>query len=96
MEDSLFDDIQAYLTAPKEEGVLTPEQYQQVLVALATARGEKGFTEDEAVAVIRWAERQVVGHTLLELVLKGVALIDDPTGTFEDPTFQAIEGIELT
>jgi hypothetical protein len=53
-------------------------------MSLAEHRLDEGFTEDEAIALVRWAERQVLGHTLLQLLLKGYIWVDDPSGNFGD------------
>lgn len=85
MNDNLFQDIEEFLRNPENSPrLITEEQIQLLILSLAEHRLEEGFTEDEAVALVRWAERQVLGHTLLELLLKGYIWVDDPTGKFGD------------
>lgn len=93
MDDNLFKSIESFLANPDEDkgekGVFdSPDDITTLIYAFATARGDKGFTEEETVKLIRWAELQIVGYELLQLVLQGLALIDDPTGEFQDPTFE--------
>ena len=93
MDDKLFESIEGFLANPDrdiddEKGVFErKEDITTLIEAFAVARGEKGFTEEETVKLVRWAESMIIGYTLLGLVLDGLALIDDPEGTFEDPVF---------
>lgn len=97
MDDKLFKSIESFINNPDndmgdEKGVFEKkEDISTLILAFATARGEKGFSEEEAVKLIRWAEQAIVSYSLLTLVLDGYALIDDPDGTFEDPTFSLAE-----
>lgn len=59
-----------------EPSALSDEDCEQLLLAFAAARGEKGITKHEGQRVIRWAEQAVTDYTLLQLVLSGKALVD--------------------
>ena len=89
MEDKLFDDITSFLknpdVGPDEGKLLSSEEVQTIILSLATKRGEEGFTEDEAVNLIRWCEIQLAGEALVQLLLGGYIYLDDPTGKFEEP-----------
>jgi hypothetical protein len=97
--DNLFEDIQKYLSNPSEfhEGVLTSEEIETLILALAVKRGNDGFTEEEAVNFIRWAERQRIGESLLGLLLKGYIWIDDAEGIFGEEVIIGLTdlGLEL-
>lgn len=90
MEDSLFTDISDFLKDPDvdvddEYKLMSPEEYQAIIISLAQARGETGFTEDETVNLVRWCEQQLMGASVVGLLLKGIVYIDDPTGEFKEP-----------
>ncbi len=90
MADKLFDDIEAFLRTNGDDhegtGVFEPEEYEAIIMAFATSRGQEGFTEDEMMKVIRWCEHQVIGFNIVQLLLKGLVLInlkdDDPEPVF--------------
>jgi hypothetical protein len=86
MNDNIFEDIEKFLRETKNDAaaILSEEQIQFLILMLATHREDKGFTEEEAVNLIRWAERQLVGKSVLDLVLKGLVWIDDKEGKFKD------------
>lgn len=88
MEDKLFDDISTFLKNPEaeEEGkLLSAEEIQTIILSLAAVRGDKGFSEEEVVKLIRWCELQLTGEAIVELLLEGYIYLDDPTGEFEEP-----------
>lgn len=79
MEDTLFEDIQEFLKTPEpldefDGKLITEAELDAVLMAFIEHRGE--VTEEEAVAVVRWAENAVLNHTLLQLILRGEIKID--------------------
>ena len=95
MSDDLFGDIEAFINAPKEhrEPLFTHEEYQHLIYSFASSREDKGFTEDEAVDLLEWCDSIRLRATLLELVLKGLALIGWENG---EPTFRISPlGIEV-
>lgn len=57
--------------------LFTEDEYQSLIMALANGRGEKGFTEAEAVKLSKWAWRIRFDHGLLGLILKGKVLVID-------------------
>lgn len=69
---------------------LTGAEVEIILESFITNRGPVGYTEDEAVSVVRWAEAARVNLALLNLVLEGVIDIGWKTDTNE-PTFRANE-----
>lgn len=87
MEDNLFEDIEKYLSSPKEKikpefQLLTDEEVDYAIVALVTNRGDEGATEDELVNFIKWLEMARLNNALANLFFKGLIKIDDATGTF--------------
>jgi hypothetical protein len=56
-------------------GLLDEQMALRLLVALGLGAGEEGFTGDEYLAVLRWANDAVIAHTTLELVLKGICTV---------------------
>lgn len=96
--DEVFAELQQILdgqptSGPEEEKprMLTDMDIQTIILALAEARGDEGFTEDEVVAAVRWAEMATISWSFLKLLLRGLVTIDDPTGTFKDPEFSLSE-----
>lgn len=68
----LFDEINSYLETSKEKPtLLTEQETERLITSLAIKRGEAGFTEDECVSVVRWAEATRVAATMLDLILQG-------------------------
>jgi len=98
VEDKLFDDIRLHLIdsgketkAPSmgedfEGKLLTAEQLSAIIIALANARGDKGFTEEELIKLVHWCELQIIGESIVSMMLKGYVYIDDPTGEFTGDT----------
>ena len=66
------------------EELLSDEDSSNLIMSLATVRGEKGFTEEEAVILLQWAEGVLVEHSLLTLVLNGDINVDITDG---EPAF---------
>ena len=86
MDDKLFNDIQQFLKNPDEkEAFLSEDDINTIILSLAKARGESGFTEEECYKLIQWCELQIVGESLVQMLLNGLVLIDDPTGEFKEP-----------
>lgn len=82
MSDDLFKDINNFLRnpAPEKDKLLSDSEYESVIMALARGRGDKGFTEEEAVALIEWVRLQVVTAQLVKMLLEGdldVDTVDD-------------------
>ena len=68
----LFDDINKHLAQTAEKPkLLTEPEVERLITSLALKRGEEGFSEDECVSVIKWAEATRVASTMLDLVLQG-------------------------
>jgi hypothetical protein len=84
VNNDLFKEIEDFLRNPDTEKteILSQEDVETLIMALAIHRGEEGFTEEEASNLIRWAMKVRIGEGILGLVLKGFAWIDDPTGEF--------------
>lgn len=60
-------------------GMLTDDEIQTLVLSLAEARGDDGFTEDEALVVLNWANRTRIEQAALECVLKGMTTVNvDP------------------
>jgi hypothetical protein len=60
--------------------MLTDEQAQTLILSLADARGDKGFTEEEANSVCEWAVGVMTETALLEAILMGdmnIDIVDD-------------------
>lgn len=78
------------LSETKTEKAFKPisdDDAKKLIVAMAHARAGGAFTEDEAAALVLWAENAVVDFGLLQLVLKGKLGIDfrDGEPLFCDP-----------
>lgn len=75
---ALFDEIDEFLKQPrKDEFILISEaELERLIMSLATVRGEEGFSEDELMSVVRWAEECRVGSSMLDLIFSGDADID--------------------
>lgn len=78
MNDDLFNSIDNYLKNPNQdkEKLLSDEEVERLILSLAITRGEEGFHEEEALAVVRWAEGVRIGQTMLKFVLDGICDID--------------------
>lgn len=90
MEDNLFQRITDYVNTPKknEEPLLTDEEVDRLVVSLDSAREGRGFTEEEFIKVIRWAEGVRLNESLLSLTLKGFTDIDW-NGESDEPSFKS-------
>lgn len=104
MTDDLFGDIQEYLKGSKDFEQLDKEQFGNIVTddevvvliqSFAAARGDEGFSEDEVLAVVRWAESIRIQESLLALVLDGLAVIDYLPET-KDFTFALTEKGRIT
>lgn len=75
------------------EDILTEEEQDRLVLALALTRGHKGVTESEANEAIQWAYRVRIGAVLLELVLEGKTVLDieRPGG---EPRFYSVEHVQ--
>lgn len=96
----LFSKISATLLDEKDSNefaILSREECEILIMSLAISRGEEGFTEEEAAQVIKWAQEQRIGYSLLELTLKGLTNINltgdnEPTFSLTDEGKQSFEG----
>jgi hypothetical protein len=52
--------------------LLTDQEVQSLIRALAEGREGKGFTEEEVNFVLQWARKIRIGQTMLELIFTGV------------------------
>lgn len=92
--DNLFDTLSRVINTtasdrPFSEGVLEEEEYEALIMSLAKHRNTQGFTDEEAVKIIRWAESQRIGNSLIELVCKEYIFID--LNSEEEPVFGVTE-----
>ncbi len=55
---------------------LDDETLELLLHAFEQIRGARGFTEDEFLKVIRWAQEIKIGYTYLTLIKKGEIGVD--------------------
>ena len=68
---------------------LTDAEISTVIMALATVRGPRGFTEPEAEVVVDWARTARVEQGLLDGVLRGRIRVDlNDSG---EPVFSAVD-----
>lgn len=58
------------------ENVFTDEQVMTLIMSLAQARGDKGFTEDEAQELVDWAVEVRINYELLGLILDGFIAVN--------------------
>lgn len=73
----LFEDIDQFLKSPKDEyKILSEEEVEILILSFINTRAEEGATEEEVFQVVKWAETQRIGSTMLDLVLKGMADIN--------------------
>lgn len=87
MNDNLFEDIEAFIngkSGDKKPQLFTDEEYQHFIISMARSRGDKGFHEEEVEELFRWLDLMRISNTLIDLVLKDVALID---WNGDEPTF---------
>jgi hypothetical protein len=57
---------------------LRPWEIEQLIMALLDSRGDRGFTEDEAFRLIRWAEQTRIAGAFLTGLLAGTILVELP------------------
>jgi hypothetical protein len=82
--NKLFQDIEQYLKENKDieivndklGQILTEDEVEKVILALAAARGEESFTEEEVFELVKWAEKVRIEESLLSLLLDGLVNID--------------------
>jgi hypothetical protein len=55
---------------------LTDGEVQSLILALADARGERGFQVNEVKKVVAWAERVRMEDVMLRLILEGQVWVD--------------------
>lgn len=56
--------------------LLSPQEIERLILALATARNSRHFTTEEAAALVEWARTIRFWNSALNLVLDGAALFD--------------------
>lgn len=76
MSDNLFEDIEGFLKGSNKPSLFTDDECETIITSFVTAREEKGFTEDELVKLFNWCVGARLDGTLLDLMLKGMALVD--------------------
>ena len=96
--DDLFKSINDYLENPPiddKASVLEEDEVEILILSLAKGRGEEGFTEEEALAVVNWAALTRINEALLNLVLRGFAQIgwqdNEPTFQITDQGTQSVK-----
>ena len=84
-EDKLFKRISEFLATDKnfDNKALTSEMLDFIIVEYLGYHGEAD--EDTIIAFIRWIEKGLIDHALIELFFKGFIEIDDPEGKFDNP-----------
>lgn len=70
-----------------QTGLLDPAERARLLISLGRARGERGFTFNDYMNVLNWANRIRVGQGLLELALAGSIYVEWDTAR-EDAIIQ--------
>jgi len=59
-----------------QDASLTEGELLVILRRLGASRGARGFSADEALAVVRWAEAARVEESMLRMVLDGTVGVD--------------------
>ena len=59
-----------------QDASLTEGELLAILRSFGTSRGAGGFSTDEALAVVRWAEAARVEESMLRMVLDGTVSVD--------------------
>lgn len=72
----LFNDIDQHLLDNDDSKLVTGNEVETLILSLASARGEEGFTEEECVAIVRWAEAARLDSIMLDFVLNGTVQIN--------------------
>lgn len=72
----LKEQLEAVLPKDHDGDFLTAEEGMAILMAVATARGNKGFTEDEVVAVTDVFVMARLTEGVLSLLVKGTLVVD--------------------
>lgn len=62
---------------------MNDKELEALIISLATVRGDKGFSDDDARIVISWAEDTRQAANLLELVLAKEVLVNVQNGEVE-------------
>ena len=63
--------------------LITDDEGDLLIMALANARGARAFTQDEAQKLLEWARQVRMEAAMLRIVLKGAAYCDiDEQGEF--------------
>lgn len=55
---------------------LSDEETEKLILSLASARGNKGFTEADAQKIVDWANEMRIGEAALANVLDGLLTVD--------------------
>jgi len=77
IDPDLFSDINSFLEGSRDSAnILDEEEVQRLIISLANRREATGFEEEEAVSVIRWAERVRIESMMLNFVLDGTCDVD--------------------
>lgn len=60
--------------------MLTDDQTQGLILSLADARQEKGFEEEEAMQIVKWATETVINKSLFDNIMNGDIYVDIKDG----------------
>lgn len=94
MGDDLFADITQFLkdspelADPYEGKIIDEETLSTIILNFLEGRGEQGATEDEVVQVVMYVQKIILSYAMIQLFLKGVAYMDDPSGKWEGDDVQ--------
>ncbi len=70
------EEVQRYNGIPLEDSRWGQDTDSRVIRMFAHIRGARGFTEDEAIKVLQWADKMEIHYAYLELVKKGLIAPD--------------------
>lgn len=88
-DKTLFNEIEIFLNSSSAEeehtGIFSSDEYETILKNFAVTRGEKGFSEEEAMRIVRWAEQAQISSILLKYVMDEIVGIN--LGEDQEPTF---------
>jgi hypothetical protein len=64
--------------------IISAEDQAKLLVSMSAARGEEGFTAEEAEKLIKWAQHYAIGWGMLQAAIDGLALINVGNADVDD------------
>ena len=59
-----------------DRDIISQEEREAIILALGEGRGDKGFSEEEALKAIAWAEDITISYALLQNVIGGLVSMD--------------------